>query len=156
MICNRLFDRGHLFTTISDGQYPGIKAEILRLPNSKLYTLDLSQAVDENSLYELLLHAFEVSIPSPGLKHASDACLEAIEDMLVQRPERSVILAVTNVTHLLGDQLQLFLVLMDFLSWLAMSLLHYPKTVSTPPVLLRVVFLGNGPNYPDRPDRLYD
>jgi hypothetical protein len=154
VLCQLIFDRCSLFTAISEGSYREIEATIVYVPDSRLYSVNLDQVQDEQTLYERLLLLFEVPIPAPGLQHVSDACLDAIGGLLAQRREHSVLVVIANVDDLVTKHFQLFLDLLDFMSWLAMKMQRYPKSNSTHQVYMRVLFVGRGHNYPDRPPRL--
>jgi hypothetical protein len=115
----------------------------------RFYTLDLSGIHQEQQLLNGLLTSFELG----GRKSTSyDACLDDIRGALVLRPERSVLLAFFNLGDLPDRSLHPFLNMVSLLTHLEVSLGYFVPSGPRHRVLLRVAFLGTGPNYPEEPE----
>jgi hypothetical protein len=151
MLVTRLFDCGPLFMTLSERRWPEIEQGMCS-GLERFYTLDLSGINEEQQLLNGLLTAFELGSTKDNSLTSYDACLDHIRGALVLRPERSVLLALFNLGDLPDRSLQPFLHMVSLLTHLDVSIGHFVPSGPRHRVLLRVVFLGTGPNYPEEPE----
>jgi hypothetical protein len=149
MLTTQIFDCGPLFTLLSERRWPEIEHGLAGAVE-RYYALDLSGIRDEQELLTRLLTAFELRTPEFGT--SQDACLDNIRGALVVRPERAVLLAVFNLGELPIQSLHSFLTFVSLLTRLDRDVGHFVPSGPAHRVLLRVVFLGTGLNYPEVPE----
>lgn len=143
MLGNRLFKYGGLFTFLSESCRAEIEHDLTLDGRARIYNLNLAGVIDDQMFYKRLLSSFCVYI-SPSVKQLnSDGCTDYVREALTLQHETFALLTVTNVLYLIEqNQLRLFVKLIDFLTWIDSQV---SKKIN-----LHVVFLGNGPNYPEK------
>ena len=153
MICDNLFNLAPLFTALSDTRSHEIQ-QCDTMTKAKLYKLDLYNVINRKTLCASLLSAFDVQVAPQITDLSSDGCLDGVWEALTLRPASRVLLAVSNANAACRNHFQQFLDLLDLLSGISRAILHFSPSGARHRVLLRVVFFGQGPNYPEELDWL--
>jgi hypothetical protein len=151
MLATRIFNRGLLFSTLSEERWPEVK-QGTREGVERAYILDLAGITGEQQLFNGLLTAFELIGPEETIKTSHDGCLDYLRGALVLRPESDVLLAVFNSGELQAHSFELFLNFLCLLCGVERDILAVVPSGSRHRVCLKVVFFGEGDNYPEIPD----
>ncbi|MCA8984768.1 MAG: hypothetical protein KDA76_13470 [Planctomycetaceae bacterium] len=111
------------------------------------YFLESHAITDSDSFLEELCHGCHLSHP-PGVKLTSwDAAADLLWQRIMEQPQSRVAIVWWDAHLLLDGRLQLLLDCLEFLQGVGEVTEHQAESLDCHPVLLRVVLLGEGPNF---------
>lgn len=112
---------------------------------ANIYSIDLEKVADKGLFLDALGKAFNFPTKITNWDAASDLVWEK----LIESTANQAALIFRNSQTLLNNNLQLFLDVLEFLFGVAEIIEREKKSSDTHPVLLRIILLGDGPNFPD-------
>lgn len=111
------------------------------------YWLDSHCITDKESFLKELSRGCGLSV-DPAIKLTSwDATADLLWQGLMEQPKNKVAIIWRNANVMLDGKLQLLLDCLEFLQGVAETVEKQEVTVDCHPVLVRVVLMGDGPNF---------
>lgn len=111
------------------------------------YVLDSSSIIDKESFLGRLSHGFELSDDSSYRLTSWDATADLLWQKLMEQPKYKVAIMWRDAHLMLDGRLQLLLDCLEFLLGVAETVERQDVTADCHPVFLRVVLIGEGPNF---------